>query len=157
MSSNSVVSVCVQATVKLKMKTLPTGVPVALCRTAIQFSDSHGNRSFLLVRIAVLVVDAVDVLDVSVSEIAAFPPSVHLAFSSVVSMHRQILVVVQEAFGAHQHSSEPILCSAKDFRYPSCAYHLARIVGWPPCFGCIAFLSILPLEKHHLSSSCTVF
>ena len=68
---------------KLKMKTLPTGVPVALCRTAIQFSDSHGNRSFLLVRIADLVVDAVDVLDVSVSEIAAFPPSEHLAFSSI--------------------------------------------------------------------------
>ena len=56
------------------------GFPVALCSTAIQFSDRHSNRSFLLLRIGDLVVDVVDVLDVSVSEITAFPPSERLAF-----------------------------------------------------------------------------
>ena len=68
------------ATAKLKMKTLPEGFSVALCSTAIQFSDRHSNRSFLLLRIADFVVDVADVLDVSVSEIVAFPPSERLAF-----------------------------------------------------------------------------
>ena len=54
------------ATAMLKMKMLPPGFPVALCYTAIQFSDRHNNRSFLLLRIADFVVDAVDVVDVSV-------------------------------------------------------------------------------------------
>ena len=67
-------------TVKLKMKTLPAGFPVALCSPALQFSDRHSNRSFLLLLIADIVVDAVDVVDVSVSEIVAFPPSERLAF-----------------------------------------------------------------------------
>ena len=67
------------ATAKLKMKTLPTGFTVALCSTAIQFSDRQSNRSFLLLRIGDLVVDVVDVLDVSVSEIVAFPSSERLA------------------------------------------------------------------------------
>ena len=79
---------------------------MALCSTAIQFSDRHSNRSFLLLRIADLVVDVVDVLDVSVSEIVAFPPSEHLAFKGIVLMQRQILVAVEEAFEAHQHSNE---------------------------------------------------
>ena len=79
MSSTSFASVKF-ATAKLKMKTLPAGFPVALCSTAIQFSDRHSNRSFLLLRIGDLVVDVVDVLDGSVSEIAAFPPSERLAF-----------------------------------------------------------------------------
>ena len=78
----------------------------SLCSTAIQFSDRHSNRSFLLLRIVDLVVDAVDVVDVSVSEIVAFPPREHLAFLSIVLMQRQILVAVEEAFGAHQHSNE---------------------------------------------------
>ena len=56
------------------------GFPVAFYSTAIQFSDRHRNRSFFLLRIADLVVDVVDVLDVSVSVIVAFPPSEHLAF-----------------------------------------------------------------------------
>ena len=86
------------STAKLKMKTLPAGFPVALCGAAIQFSDRHCNRSFLLLRVVDLVVDAVDVVDVSVSEIAAFPPSKHLAFESIVLMQRQILVAVEEAF-----------------------------------------------------------
>ena len=73
------------ATAMLKMKMLPTGFSVALCRTAIQFSDRHGNRSFFLLRIVDLVVDVVVVLDVPVSEIVAFPPSERLA--------------VEEAFG----------------------------------------------------------
>ena len=68
------------STAKLKMKTLPTGFPVALCCAAIQFSDRQSDRSFLLLRIVDLVVDAVDVVDVSVSEIAAFPSSERLAF-----------------------------------------------------------------------------
>ena len=64
----------------LKMKTLPAGFHVALCSTATHFFDRHSNRSFLVLRIADLVVDVADVLDVSVSEIVAFPPSERLAF-----------------------------------------------------------------------------
>ena len=94
------------ATAMLKMKTLPTGFAVALCSTAIQFSDLHSNRSFLLLRIVDLLVDVVDVLDVAVSEIAAFRPGEHLAFSGIGLLHRQILVAVEEAFEAHQHSNE---------------------------------------------------
>ena len=78
MSSNSFAIVS-SSTAKLKMKTLPTGFPVALCGTAIQFSERLSNRSFLLLRIADLVVDVVDVLDVLVSEIVAFPPSERFA------------------------------------------------------------------------------
>ena len=59
-------------TAMLEMKTLPTGFPVALWSTAIQFCDRHSNRIFLLLRIADFVVDAVDVVDVSVSEVVAF-------------------------------------------------------------------------------------
>ena len=73
MSSNSFAIVRF-ATAMFKMKTLPTGFPVALCSTAIQFSDRRSNRSFLLLRIADFVVDVVDVLDVWVSETVAFPP-----------------------------------------------------------------------------------
>ena len=87
MSSNSFAIVSLATAM---LKTLPTGFPVALCRTAIKFSDRHGNRSFLLLRIADLVVDVADVLDVSVSEIVAFPPSGRLAFEGIVSMQRQI-------------------------------------------------------------------
>ena len=79
MSSNSCDTVSF-ATVMLKMKTLPTGFPVALCSAAIQFSDRHSNRNFLLLRIVDLVVDVVVVLDVSVSEFVPFPPGEHLAF-----------------------------------------------------------------------------
>ena len=67
MSSNSFAMVRF-ATAKLKMKTLPAGVPVALCSNAMQFSDRHCNQIFLLLRIVDLLVDVVDVLDVSVSE-----------------------------------------------------------------------------------------
>ena len=70
MSSNSF-AIVKFATAKLKMKTLPAGFPVALCSTAMQFSARHGNRSFLLLRIADLVADVVDVVDVPVSEIVA--------------------------------------------------------------------------------------
>ena len=68
------------ASSKLKMRTLSSGFPVALCSTSIQFSDRHGNRSFLLLRIVDLLVVVVNVLDVSVSEIAAFPSSERVAF-----------------------------------------------------------------------------
>ena len=70
------------ANAKLKMKTLPAGFSVALCGTAIQFSDRHSNRSFLLLRIANL--DVADVLVVTISEIAACPPSEHLAFQGIL-------------------------------------------------------------------------
>ena len=79
---------------------------MALCSTAIQFSDRHSNRSFLLLRIVDLLIDVVDVLDVSVSEIVAFPPSERLAFLGIVVMQRQILVAVEEAFEVHRHSNE---------------------------------------------------
>ena len=59
------------------------GFPVALCNTAIQSCGRLSNRSFLLLRIADFVVDAVDVVDVSVSEIVLFLPSEHLAFSGI--------------------------------------------------------------------------
>ena len=39
-------------------------------------------------------------------------------------------------------SFSPKLCSANDFRYPFCSYHLESIVGWLPCFLRLAFLSI---------------
>ena len=74
MSSNSfAIAQSATAMLKMKMKMLPTGFPVALCSTAIQFSDRQSDRSFLLLRIVDLVVDVVDVLDVSVSEIVVFP------------------------------------------------------------------------------------
>ena len=81
---------------------------MALCNTVIQSYDRHSNRSFLLLRIADFVVDAVDVVDVSVSEIVLSPPDEHLAFSGIVSLHRQILIAVEEVFGAHQHSNEEL-------------------------------------------------
>ena len=76
----------------MKMKMLPAGVPVALCNTAIQSCDRPYSRSFILLRIADFVVDAVDVVDVSVSEFVPSHPIDHFAFSGIVSMHRQILV-----------------------------------------------------------------
>ena len=39
------------AKLKMKMKMLPAGIPVALFDTAIQSCDRHRNRSFLLLRI----------------------------------------------------------------------------------------------------------
>ena len=71
---------------------------MALCNTAIQSCDRHSNRSFLLLRIADFVLEAVDV-DVSVSETVAFPPGEHLAFSGTDLKHRQILVAVEEFLG----------------------------------------------------------
>ena len=88
------------------MKMLPAGFSVALSNTAIQSCDRHSNRSFLLLRIVDFVVDAVDVVDVSVSEFVLSPPREHLACSGIVFMHRQILVAVEEVSGAHQHSNE---------------------------------------------------
>ena len=100
MSSNSfAIAKSATAELKMKMETLPAGFPVALCGTAIQSCDRHSKRSFLLLRIPDIVVDVVDVLDVSVPEIVAFPPSEHLAFLGIVSMQRQILVAVEEALG----------------------------------------------------------
>ena len=90
----------------LKMQTMPTGFPVALCSAAIQYSDRHSNRSFVFFRIVDLLVDVVDVLDVSVAEFVAFPPSKRLAFEGIVLIQRQILVAVEEAFEDHQHSNE---------------------------------------------------
>ena len=113
MSSNSF-AIAKLATAKLKMKTkmLPAGFHVALCNTAIQSCDRHSHRSVLLLRIADFVVDAVDVVDISVSEIVAFPPGEHLAFSGTVLMHRQIVVAVEEVSGAHQQTKRRIQCLA---------------------------------------------
>ena len=87
-------------------ETLPAGFTVALCSTAIQFSDRHSNRSFLLM--ADFVVDAADVLDVSVSEIAAFPPSEHLAFWGIkYSPHGMSI-----SFGPSSVSNVPELSEA---------------------------------------------
>ena len=105
MCSNSF-AIAKSATAKLKMKTLPAGFPVALCNTATQSCDRQSNRCFLLLRIADFVVDAVDVVDVSVSEFVLSPPGEHLAFQGIFFVQRQILVAVEEAFGAHQHSNE---------------------------------------------------
>ena len=71
MSSNST-AIEDLATAMVKMKTLPTGFTVALYSTAIQFSNRHSNRSFLLLRIADPVFVVVDVLEKkTVSEIVA--------------------------------------------------------------------------------------
>ena len=86
------------------MKMLLAGFSVAQYR--IQFYDRRSNRIFLLLRIVDPVVDAVDVLDVSVSKIVAFPPGEHLAFSGIVLLHPQILVAVEEVSGAHLRSNE---------------------------------------------------
>ena len=51
----------------------------------------------------------------------------------------------------------PILCLANESRYFSCAYHLAGIVGWLPCFCCLAFLNLLRPVEHHLSFRDTMF
>ena len=97
MSSNSFATVNF-ATAKLKMETLPAGFPLALCSTAIQFCDRHSNRSFLLLRISDLVFDVVDVLDVSVSEIVAFPPSELLAFEGIVYFWHKYFILIWSFF-----------------------------------------------------------
>ena len=74
MSSNSS-AIASFATAMLKTKMLPTGFSVALCSTSIQISGRRSNRSFLLLRTVDLLVELVDVLDVSVLEIAAFSAS----------------------------------------------------------------------------------
>ena len=63
MSSNSLAIVSFSIAM-LNMKTLRTGFPVALCSASLQCSDRHSDRSFHLLRIADLLIDAVDVLDV---------------------------------------------------------------------------------------------
>ena len=91
MSSNSFAIVKL-ATAMLKMKMLWLSViPPSSC-----------NRSFLLLRIADFVVDAVDVVDVSVSEIVAFPPSEYLALSGITKYSRynpsSLLFLVRKVF-----------------------------------------------------------
>ena len=105
MSSNSL-AIAKSATAKLKMKMLPAGFPWLFVVTAIQFCDRQTNRSFLHLRNAGFVVDAVNVVNVSISEIAAFSPGDNLAFSGIVFNASRILVAVEEVSGAHQHSNE---------------------------------------------------
>ena len=45
-------------------------------------------------------------MDVSVSEIVVFLRSERLTFKGIVLMHRQILVAVEEVYGANQHSNK---------------------------------------------------
>ena len=61
---------------------------------------------FLLLRVVDLPVDVNNVLDVSASEIVAFPSTERLAFYGFVLVQRQIMVAVEEAFEAHQYSDE---------------------------------------------------
>ena len=84
MSSNSsAIAKSAAAKLKMKMKMLPAGFSVALCETAIQSCDRHSHRSFLLLRLADFVVEAVDVVDVLVSEFVPSPPGEHLALSGI--------------------------------------------------------------------------
>ena len=89
------------ATVKLKIKMLLAGFPVALWSTAIQCCDRHGNRSFLFLRIADFVVDA-DVLDVSVSDVVAFPPGEHLVSSRILNRFSVYIIVSSLMFLPHK-------------------------------------------------------
>ena len=102
------------ATSKLKMKTLPAGFTVALCSTAIQFFDRHSFRISLLLRIADFVVDAVDVVDVSVSEFVPSPPSEHLTFSDItcslcIIVSSLIFLLSKVFLSSLIHQKEPIL------------------------------------------------
>ena len=110
------------ATAKLKKNTLPTGFTVALCNTAIQSCDRHGDRCFLLLRIADFVVGAVDVVEVSVSEIVAFPPGEHRAFSGIawsigkfLSLSKMFLVPISI------HTKSPMFGVLQPLRSRSCS------------------------------------
>ena len=72
------------ATAMSKMKMLPTGFTVALCNTAIQFSDQGSNRSFLLLRTVDFLVDVV-----RSKRVPRFH-QVSIAFLGIVSIQRQI-------------------------------------------------------------------
>ena len=72
------------------------------CRRVFAWLSVVPPSSFPIDTIIEVFSSVVDVLDVSVSEVVAFPPGEHLAFQGIVSMQRQMLVVVEEAFEAHQ-------------------------------------------------------
>ena len=94
------------ATAKLKMEKLPAGFSVALSSTAIQFSDRHSNRSFLLLRIADLVVDVVDVLTYRYQRL--------LRFRQVSVLHFKALYILGISFGPPSVSSVPELSQSSD-------------------------------------------
>ena len=65
------------------------------------------------------------------------PPGEHLAFSGIASMHRQILVGVEEVCGTHQHSNEepysaPLLIVPAVICLSSLAFSLLRYVHLHP-------------------------
>ena len=70
------------ATAKLKMKTLLAGFPVASVVPPSNFPTDIAIEVFLLVDLLLVFVD---VLDVSVQEIAVFPSGEHLAFCGIAS------------------------------------------------------------------------
>ena len=55
---------------------------------------------------------------------------------------RSCIVVSLKNDAIEEHDFSPISCFANESRYFSCSYHLERIVGWLPCFSCLAVLSI---------------
>ena len=70
----------------------------------------------LLLRIADLVVDVADVLDISVSEIVAFPPSERLAFHGIMQSRPEIsipfgVLLLHQMFPSFSDSSNE--CSAE--------------------------------------------
>ena len=157
MSSNSF-AIAKSAAAKLKMKMLPAGF-VALCSTAMQSCDRHKNRSFLLLRIADFVVDAVDVVDVSVSEFILFPPGEHLAFFrhcfnaglwSPSAFKRRIQCL---AFCIEKHDvflANIVLCQRISVSFlciPPRENRWMAAVFWLSCF----LKHLLRLEEHDLS------
>ena len=119
------------AKLKMKMKMLPAGFSVALCNTAFQSCDRHSNRSFLLLRIAVFVVDAVDVVDVSVSESVAFPPDEHLAFPGITHVLciivSSLIFVLHKVFLSFSEPSEESLAESSDEFFFSFLHQSAKI------------------------------
>ena len=94
-----------------------------------------------------------------------------LHFKALFECNGKFWSLSKRLFGAHQHPNEesnvwcsvtvqlsqlksrffqernmtsfsPISRFANESRYFSCAHHLERIVGWLPCFSCLAFLSV---------------
>ena len=98
-ASSSLFGISKSATAKLKMKMkmLPSGFSSAIPSSSLAIDKVIGV-------IVDFVVDAVDVVDVSVSGFGLFPQDEHLVFSGIVLVHRQILI--EEVLEAHQHSNE---------------------------------------------------
>ena len=144
------------ATAMLKMKTLPGGYPWFSVVPRSSFLIDLVIEVFSSSELLILSFDVLDFLDVSVSAIAAFPPSERLAFKGIVLMQRHILASVEESFEAHQHSNEEsnvwrsvnVQLSWLKSRvcHLSCFLkHLLRLVEYPLSFTDTVFAPQLPL------------